>query len=179
MQVQTTAILSQIDANGIEHVVSYYSRKLTETESRYSAAELECYAVVLSVKHFRIYLEGMKFELLTDCRALAWLISVNDTKSRLFRWLIALSTYDYTLRHRLGTTNQAADAISRNPVAFLEEYDQHRESIAESNELHLEKFESDGKTHVRTATETKVLVPPTLREELLKRIHDERGHPGI
>ena len=110
------AILSQKDEQGIEHVISYYSKKLSETQSRYSAVELECFAVVLAIQHFRVYLEGKKFEIITDCSALSWLEKFKTTKRRLFGWSFELSAYDYALKHRSGAKNQAADALSRNPV---------------------------------------------------------------
>lgn len=46
------AILMQID-NGRRKVISYFSMRTTDTESRYHSYELETLAVVKSLKHFR------------------------------------------------------------------------------------------------------------------------------
>ena len=165
-------ILSQYDNEGNERVVANYSRRLNETESRYSSAELECYAVVLAVKHFRPYLEGMKFEILTDCKALEWLLSVKDNKNRLFRWSVPLSTYDFSLKHRPAITNQAADALSRNPVFLLETYDEY------ANEISNYDIERNGRTYVKLFTGEKLVIPIALRNEILQKSHDELGHPG-
>ena len=40
-----------------DHPIGYFSRKLSDAETRYSVTELECLALVESVKYFRIYLE--------------------------------------------------------------------------------------------------------------------------
>ena len=37
------------------HPIGYYSRKLSDAETRYTATELECLAVHDSIKYFRIY----------------------------------------------------------------------------------------------------------------------------
>ena len=39
--IKLGSILSQMDDNNEEHIIGYYSKKLSETESRYS--ELECF----------------------------------------------------------------------------------------------------------------------------------------
>src|SRR5436189_6241162 len=44
------AVLSQKEKDGNEHVVYYASKTLTDTERKYSAIELECYAVVWAVE---------------------------------------------------------------------------------------------------------------------------------
>ena len=51
----------------------YASKTLTDTERKYSAIELECYAVVWAVEKFHYYLDGKKFKLVTDNQALTWL----------------------------------------------------------------------------------------------------------
>ena len=39
------AVLSQVDDTGVEHAVSYYSRRLVPREERYAAIEKECLAI--------------------------------------------------------------------------------------------------------------------------------------
>ena len=47
------------------HAVAYFSRALRNAESRYSTIELECLAIVESLKRFRHYLIGRHFQILT------------------------------------------------------------------------------------------------------------------
>ena len=67
------AVLSQMDSEGTEHPVGYYSRKLLPREESYSTIEKECLAIKLGIQAFRVYLQGNPFEIQTDHRALIWL----------------------------------------------------------------------------------------------------------
>ena len=66
-------ILTQKHEDGKSHVISYWSRKTNDAESRYSAVELECLAVLEALEHYRVYVEGttitiIPFESPTDLR---------------------------------------------------------------------------------------------------------------
>ena len=66
------AILAQRHDDG-EHVIAYAGRATHGAEPNYGATQLECVAVVWAVQHFRHYLVGKKFTLVTDHSALRWL----------------------------------------------------------------------------------------------------------
>ena len=70
------SILMQKNDQNQKEVIAYYSRRLTEAESKYDNCERECLAVVESVDHFRIYLHGRKFDIFSDNSALQWLFSI-------------------------------------------------------------------------------------------------------
>eukprot|EP00794_Sanderia_malayensis_P016602 gene16602-biopygen14025 len=70
------AVLTQLDESGHERVISYASRTLTSREQNYTAMEKEALAVVFATDHFRVYLLGRQFQLITDNRALKWLHSI-------------------------------------------------------------------------------------------------------
>ena len=67
------AVLTQRDENGLEHPVSYYSRKLLPREQHYSTVEKELLAIKLATNAFRVYLLGRPFTIVTDHRSLEWL----------------------------------------------------------------------------------------------------------
>jgi len=96
--------------------ISYASRILNAAEKNYSTIEKEFLAIVYCVSHFRPYLYGRKFTLVTDHRPLIWVHRVKDPTSRLMRWRLKLEEYDYTVVFKQGATNQNADALSRNPI---------------------------------------------------------------
>lgn len=108
------AVLTQTDADGNEHVLSYASRPLTDREKGYSATEKEALAIVFATDHYRVYLLGKPFTVVTDHSALRWLHSV-EPKGRIARWVMDLQEYTFDVRHRPGTANQNADALSRLP----------------------------------------------------------------
>ena len=109
------AVLAQTDNNGRERVISYASRSLSEREKAYSATEKEALAMIFAIDHFRVYLLGKEFTLVTDHSALQWLHSV-EPKGRLARWVMALQEYNFTVKHRPGNNNNNADALSRLPL---------------------------------------------------------------
>ena len=59
-------VLAQLDSKGNEYVCAYGSRKLKAAEINYSTTERECLAVVWGIKHFRYFLHGRKFTVITD-----------------------------------------------------------------------------------------------------------------
>ena len=110
------AVLSQLDDEGKDHPVAYYSRKLLPREERYSTVEKECLAIKLGVEAFRVYLLGRKFVIQTDHRSLIWLDRLKEKNARLTRWSLSLQPYMFTVTHRAGAANGNADALSRAPT---------------------------------------------------------------
>lgn len=109
------AILSQGEI-GKDLPIAYASRTLNKAESNYSTIERELLAIVWAVKHFRPYLFGRKFKIVTDHKPLTWLFSIKDPGSRLVRWRLKLEEYDYEIVYKAGKINTNADALSRPPI---------------------------------------------------------------
>ncbi|GJQ88003.1 hypothetical protein Trydic_g12929 [Trypoxylus dichotomus] len=61
------SILLQRQVDGKMYPTFYFSKRTTDAESKYSSYELECLAIVNSLKRFHVYLHGLKFKILTDC----------------------------------------------------------------------------------------------------------------
>lgn len=112
------AILSQGQI-GKDQPISYASRVLNDAEKNYSTIEKELLAIVYAVQHFRPYLYGKKFKLVTDHKPLTWLHKLKDPTSRLARWRIKLAEYDYEVIYKPGKINANADALSRNPTTSI------------------------------------------------------------
>ena len=106
------AILSQGEL-GSDLPVAFASRSFNKAERNYSTIEKELAAVVWGVKHFRPYLYGRRFKIVSDHRPLKWIVSVKDPGSRLMRWRIQLEEYDYEIVYKPGVQNANADALSR------------------------------------------------------------------
>lgn len=121
------AVLSQMDEEGVDRPVAYYSRKLLARERRYSAVEKECLAVVNAVKHFEVHLIGRKFSVVTDHRALSYLQSMQNANGRLTRWALVLQPFNFHVQHRPGRLNGNADGLSRQ--AWMEDEDHKEEEL--------------------------------------------------
>jgi hypothetical protein len=108
------AILSQVQ-EGKERVIAYASQTTSEPESRYGATQLELKAVVWATKHFRHYLIGAPFKLVTDHSALKWMYNSKDLNSIHARWMMRLQEYDIDFCYRPGRVHQNVDVLSRIP----------------------------------------------------------------
>ena len=78
----------------------------------YSTVELECLAIVESLKQFRHYLIGRHFQILTDHKPLEWLSSQKSI-GKLWRWALIIQEFDFKISYRPGHKNDNADAVSR------------------------------------------------------------------
>ena len=101
-------------------IISYYSRRFSASQRRYSPTSKECYAVVLTLQHWRPYLWGQHFTVITDHAALRYLYAMQDTSNMLTRWAISLQSFDFTVQHQPGRFNVIPDMLSRL-VAFVQQ----------------------------------------------------------
>ena len=70
-------------------------------------------AVLWAVDHFRPYVWGRRFTLITDCLALTWLFQSRDISSKLKRWPLGLIEHDMHQQWRPGTHHELPGALSR------------------------------------------------------------------
>jgi hypothetical protein len=112
------AILSQ-KQEGKERVISYFSRPLNKAEKNYSITEKEAMAMVKAIMHFRPYLFGRRFTVITDHQALVYLQANRQPTGRLARWQNKLMDFEFDVIFRPGSKNTNADALSRYPVASI------------------------------------------------------------
>ena len=113
------AVLSHSTQDG-EKPIAYASRKLSKAEQNYSQLEREALAIVYGVRYFHQYLCGRRFTLFTDHKPLKYLLGTNKgipvlAASRLQRWAILLSGYDYDIQFRTSKQNANVDCLSRLP----------------------------------------------------------------
>lgn len=111
-----SAILMQVEPDGIERPVAYASRTLSKAESNYSASHAECLALCYAVRVFRPYIYGKPFTVKTDSHSLCFLKSVKDPTGRLMKFALKLQPYEYTIAYKAGKLHAHADALSRSCV---------------------------------------------------------------
>ncbi|XP_068238379.1 uncharacterized protein [Palaemon carinicauda] len=110
------AVLLQDDSEGIEHPVSYFSRKLNEHQKKYSTIEKEALALVLALQHFEIYVTSSidPIVVYSDHNPLKFVNKFRNKNRRLTNWSLMLQEYNLTIKHVKGKDNVVADALSRN-----------------------------------------------------------------
>lgn len=111
------AVLIQESADKLRKgVIAYTSRTLVGAEKNYATTHKECLAVIHAVKHWRHYLYGKHFDVITDHHALCWLMKTKDHTGQLMRWSLLLQEFEFTIKHESGRIHQDADCLSRNPI---------------------------------------------------------------
>ncbi|GJW53066.1 reverse transcriptase domain-containing protein [Tanacetum coccineum] len=93
--------------------IHYASKTMTDAQSHYTTTEKELLAVVYAFEKFRPYLVLSKTIVYTDHSALKYLLSKQDAKPRLLRWILLLQEFDVFIRDKKGAENLAADHLSR------------------------------------------------------------------
>jgi len=110
-----TSIGSVLSQNG--RPIAFYSHRLNKVEQKWPAVELEAYAIVKSIEKFRSYLLARSFTILTDQKSVSFLFDNRPKSSvknsKLCRWRMELSEYNYQIIYRRGEENRSADALSR------------------------------------------------------------------
>lgn len=108
-------VLSQGDPPN-DRPIQFYSRTLTDTETRYSTIQKELLAIIESIRAFRPYLYGRSFILITDHKPLVHLFSLKNCSSILYRMKLTLMEYDFKVMYRAGSQNTVADCLSRTKI---------------------------------------------------------------
>ena len=115
------AVLKQINAEGEEVAVQWYSQALGKSEKNYSTYERELLAFVKSAEALRVFLLGKPFTLRTDHRALAAIFNSKlRTSDRVIKWIMRLQEFNFKIECIAGKDNVVADVLSRIPWACVD-----------------------------------------------------------
>jgi transposase InsO family protein len=106
------AWIGQMDKDGILLPVICVSKKLSDTQQRWSATKRELYALVWSVKRLRQYLLGRHFIARVDHKPLVALLK-NKSTMLIEGWLETLMEFSFSTEYLPGEQNIIADALSR------------------------------------------------------------------
>ncbi|RVX11227.1 Retrovirus-related Pol polyprotein from transposon 17.6 [Vitis vinifera] len=88
-----------------------------EAQRNYTTTEKELLAVVFALDKFRAYLVGSFIVVFTDHSALKYLLTKQDAKARLIRWILLLQEFNLQIRDKKGVENVVADHLSRLVIA--------------------------------------------------------------
>ena len=98
---------------GKPNVVYYVSKTLNEAQRNYTTTENELLAVVYALEKFRAYLVGSDIIIFTDHSALKYLLTKQNAKGRLIRWVLLLQVFNLQIRDKKGVENVVANHLSR------------------------------------------------------------------
>lgn len=176
------------------HPVYYASGKTTPTEAKYDSYRLEVLAVRVRVlKKFRVYLIGISFTIVTDCKVFTQIMKKKDICAQIARWAFFLEDFRYSIVHRSGINMRHVDALSRHslPAAMMiEECERTIQAKLKRNQLADEELKKIKEQIAKKKTkeyiivnrlickeigETPVVVPKLMQNSIIRQVH-ERGH---
>lgn len=181
--------------------LGFYSKKLSDTQAKYSTYDRELLAIYMSVQYFRNQIEGRALSIFTDHKPLTFAftkpVSDKDTPRRV-RQLSYISEYSTDIQHITGSKNIVADTLSRiesiicptildfEEIARLQENDTQLASLLSR---------SDSNTHFKlkqcnvpntnnkiyceiSSSNIRPYIPERFRRQAFDSIHNV-SHPGV
>ena len=94
-------------------MIYYASKTLDSTQSNYTTTEKEFLVVVFALENFRSYIIGSPVTIFTDHAALKYLLSKQDTKPHLTRWILLCQEFNLTIKDKKGVENVVAYHLSQ------------------------------------------------------------------
>ncbi|CAI7885100.1 unnamed protein product [Closterium sp. NIES-53] len=179
------------EVEGEEKVVAYASRICNSAEAQYSSYIGEGLAEVWAVGHFRVYLQGREFTLVTDHQPLTWLMTTPGLTGRNAWWAMKLQEYDFKIKHRPAHGRQVelsgakgqkgpADIWEDGPAMrwVKEETGEDEELTARVRARRLHYMWYQQQLQVQIEDGWKLVSVPNEREAVIKEVHTKLGHFG-
>ena len=109
------SVLMIEDGNGVDHPVSYFSKKNNKHQKNYSTIEKECLSLILAIQYFEVYLisSASPTVVFSDHNPLIFIHQIKNKNQRLLRWSLLLQEYNLDIMHIKGKDNIISDALSR------------------------------------------------------------------
>ena len=107
--------------DGNDKPITFTYCTLPPAKKNYLQLEKEALAIVYAVKRLHLYLYGCHFTIYSGHQTLKYIL--NESKpipvmsSRVQRWALILSAYDYNILYKPGTQISNVDAFSRLPLS--------------------------------------------------------------
>jgi len=195
--------------NNKKQPVAFFSRKLTEAQTRYPASDLEALCITEVFDEYRTMLYGADIIVRTDHKNL----TQRDLKSqRLLHWRLLLEEFNPSFDYLPGPDNKVADALSRLPmtpiaeeeagsmlhecllfypdevdqfplnferIAQEQQQDPNILPLADQDEFELQEFQGVELVCKSHQDQWKIVLPDALIEPTMAWYHIVLGHCGI
>ncbi|GKB37689.1 splicing factor 3B subunit 1, partial [Tanacetum coccineum] len=93
--------------------IAFFSEKLNDARRKYSTYDKEFYVIVRSLDTWRHCLLSNEFVMFSDHEALKFINGQHKLKPRHAKWVEFIQAFSFVIRHKAGSNNQVADALSR------------------------------------------------------------------
>ena len=114
-EVETDACMTGVGAVLIQEScpIEFFSEKLSEARQKWSTYKQVLYAVIRAFQQWEHFLFHREFILHSDHHALKFLNSQQNISRMHGQWIMYLQKFTFVFKHRSGTMNKVADALSR------------------------------------------------------------------
>ncbi|KAE8983069.1 hypothetical protein PR001_g23554 [Phytophthora rubi] len=187
-----------------KRIIACFSRSLTDTQRKYSTMEWELLSVVEILKEYRTMLLGFPVTIHTDHKNLLY---PQESSLRVKHWKLLLEEYRLSVQYVPGVQNIGADAFSRLRYDYVKQATEDELLAVEEEEVtidgavlkkhqladsttkavitRLEQNAADPDNSLRAALgavllhfKKRVVVPASLRKDIVELYHDYLLHPG-
>ncbi|MBW0568300.1 hypothetical protein O181_108015 [Austropuccinia psidii MF-1] len=108
-----------INDKPVEGPICFISRQIKPTEARYGESQMECLCLVWALEKLHYYLDGIVFDVSTDCNAEKSFSNMKTPNRHMLRWQIAIQQYrgNMTIVHKFGNVHKNIYGLSRWALA--------------------------------------------------------------
>lgn len=150
-------------------------------------------AIVYALRRFRVYLQGLKFRIITDCNALTQALKKREVNPRIERWALELQSYDYVLEHREGRLMSHVDGLSRSTnICIVEDNSfEYNLTVYQSQSSKIKEIRDkltvqedplyelrNGLVYRKSGDRILFYAPENMENNIMVRYHDGMGHIG-
>lgn len=156
------AALQQLN-NGHLEPLGFYSKRMTDTQKRYSTYDRELLGIYQAIRHFKHMIEGRECTIHTDHKPLtfAFLQKPEKASPRQLRQLDYIGQFTTDIRHVSGKDNIVADTLSRiEQVNTIDTLDFNKLAQYQQTDGELETFLNNGSSSLQLKA---VILPGTTR----------------
>lgn len=190
------AVLQQI-SNGHLEPLGFYSKRMTDTQKRYSTYDRELLGIYQAIKHFRHMIEGRECVVQTDHKPLIFAFQQKPEKAspRQLRQLDYIGQFTTDLRHVSGKENIVADTLSRieqiniidtldfDQLAKFQQTDDELANLIKTNDSSLQLKQITIPSTSReiycdvSTSRVRPFITKRLRQQAFNSVH-QLSHPG-
>lgn len=170
------AVLQQLVENRWQPL-GFFSKKLSETQQKYSTYDRELLAIYMAIRHFRSMTEGRELTIYTDHKPLTFAltkkISTGDTPRRI-RQLDFISQFCSKIEYIQGSDNPVADALSRiEEITIPGLFDSEELATEQNKDAELQQLKKQGNLNF------KLITMPNSKTPITCEISTARARPYL
>lgn len=170
--------------------LGFFSKRMSDTQKRYSTFDRELLAVYQAIKYFKHMIDGRDCTILTDHKPLTFAFQQNPEKAtpKQIRQLSFISEYTTNIQHISGKDNIVADTLSRIEAMFNADQVNFEElALSQQNDGEIRDVEQNSSLQLKliqlpntqvslwcdvSTTRVRPYITPLFRRQIFNSIHN-------